>query len=428
VLALGEELRATLAAVRAELPTGLSVAQIADQPQVVAESVGEFLLKFAAALAVVMLVSFLSLGVRAGIVVALAVPLTLAMVFLAMLPLGMELERITLGALILSLGLLVDDAIIAIEAMVVKLEEGWDRVRAASFAWTSTAFPMLSGTLVTVAGFLPVGFAASSAGEYAGGIFWVVGVALVASWIVAVLFTPWLGVTLLPRPGTSAHRPAGAYGGRASRGLRRLVGWCVDHRLLVLGAAALVLGAGVAGMAATRKQFFPTSARLELLVDINLRAGAGLRATQAAAEKVEAALRGDPGARTVTTHLGAGSPRFFLALNPDLPNESFAKIVVNTADLAARERIRARLMALAEDGTVPEARIRVSRLDFGPPWASPCSSASTARTRRCCAASPTRRWRRCAPRPARATPASPGASACRACASCWRRSGWRSSA
>jgi multidrug efflux pump subunit AcrB len=368
VLALGEELRATLAQVRADLPTGLAIQQIADQPQVVAESVGEFLLKFVAALGVVMLVSFASLGFRAGIVVALAVPLTLAMVFLAMLVLGMELERITLGALILSLGLLVDDAIIAIEAMVVKLEEGWDRVRAASFAWTSTAFPMLSGTLVTMAGFLPVGFAASTAGEYAGGIFWVVAIALLASWIVAVVFTPWLGVTLLPRP-KAAH--AAHYEGRFWRGFRGLVGWCVDHRFAVLGLTLVVLGLGFAGMAATKKQFFPTSARLELLVDINLRQGAGLGATEKAAAAVERALAADPGALTVTTHLGAGAPRFFLALNPDLPNEAFAKVVVNTADLAARERIRTMLMTLADDGTVPDAQIRVSRLDFGPPVGFP---------------------------------------------------------
>jgi multidrug efflux pump subunit AcrB len=369
VLALGEELRATLAAVRCDLPTGLNITQIADQPRVVGESVSEFLLKFVAALGVVTLVSFLSLGFRAGIVVALAVPLTLAIVFLSMLSLGMELERITLGALILSLGLLVDDAIIAIEAMVVKLEEGWDRARAATFAWTSTAFPMLSGTLVTVAGFVPVGFAASTAGEYAGGIFWVVGIALIASWFVAVVFTPWLGVKLLPRP-----RPGHAgqvHDGGLHRALRRVVGWCVGHRALVLLGTLGVLVAGMAGMAATKKQFFPTSARLELLVDITLRQGAGLAATRQAAEAVERALAGDPGARTVTTYLGAGSPRFFLALNPDLPNEAFAKLVINTADLAARERIRARLLALAADGIIPDARVRVSRLDFGPPVGFP---------------------------------------------------------
>jgi multidrug efflux pump subunit AcrB len=361
--------KAEIAATSAGLPAGLEIHQIADQPEVVTESVGEFLLKFVAALGVVMLVSFLSLGFRAGIIVAMSVPLTLAIVFLVMAELGMELERISLGALILALGLLVDDAIIAIEAMVVKLEEGWDRVKAATFAWSSTAFPMLSGTLVTVAGFLPVGFAASTAGEYAGGIFRVVGIALIASWLVAVVFTPFLGVQLLPSPRPGAAH--GHYEGLIYRRLRRVVGWCVERRAVVLGATLLVLVAGFAGMAATRKQFFPTSARLELLVDITLRQGAGLRATRDVAERVEKALEGDPGAVAFTTYLGAGAPRFFLALNPDLPNEAFAKVVVQTRDLAARERIRAKLLALAADGTAPEARIRISRLDFGPPVGFP---------------------------------------------------------
>ncbi|MCB4821107.1 efflux RND transporter permease subunit [Roseicella aerolata] len=370
VLALGRDLEAELARLRAGLPVGLELAKIADQPAVVQESVSEFLVKFAAALAVVMLVSFLSLGFRAGVVVALSVPLTLSVVFIIMLAWGMELERISLGALILSLGLLVDDAIIAIEAMAVKLDDGWDRVKAATFAWSSTAFPMLFGTLVTVAGFLPVGFAASSAGEYAGGIFWVVGAALIASWLVAVLFIPYLGVRLLPVPKrVVAHH--GGYDGAAYRALRRMVGWCVDHRAIILLATVAVLAAGFAGMGATRKQFFPTSARLEVLVDITLRQGAGLPATRAAAEKIEAALRGDPDVRTYTTYLGAGAPRFFLALNPDLPNESFAKIVIQSADLAARERLLGRLRAMAEDGSVPEARLRVSRLELGPPVGFP---------------------------------------------------------
>jgi multidrug efflux pump subunit AcrB len=369
VVALGRDLAAAMAEARRVTPLGVEVTQIVDQAHVVEESVSEFLLKFAAALGVVMAVSFLSLGFRAGIIVALSVPLTLAIVFLVMLASGMELERVTLGALILSLGLLVDDAIIAIEAMIVKLEEGWTRARAATFAWTSTAGPMLSGTLVTVAGFLPVGFARSTAGEYAGGIFWVVGIALVASWLVAVLFTPWLGVKLLPAP-RRGHGHAGPEG-RGRRALRRAVAWSVDHRLVVIGTTLLVLAAGFVAMGATRKQFFPTSARLELLVDVTLRQGAGHGATLAAARRIEAALEGDPDARLVTTYLGQGSPRFFLALNPDLPNEAFAKLVVQARDVPARERLRARLIALAEEGLVPEARMRVSRLDFGPPVGYP---------------------------------------------------------
>lgn len=369
VLTLGANLAAAMAAQARVTPVGITVAPIVDQAHVVQESVSEFLLKFVAALGVVMVISFLSLGLRAGIIVALSVPLTLAIVFLVMQAMGMELERVTLGALILSLGLLVDDAIIAIETMVVKLEEGWTRARAATFAWTSTAGPMLSGTLVTVAGFLPVGFARSSAGEYAGGIFWVVGIALVASWFVAVLFTPWLGVKLLPAAKAGSHHAS--YDGRGYRALRRLVGWAVDHRIIVIGATLLVMVAGFAAMGAVRKQFFPTSARLELLVDINLRQGAGIGATLTAARRLEQALDGDDDARLVTTYLGQGSPRFFLALNPDLPNEAFAKLVVQARDIPARERLRERIVALVRDGLVPEARVRVSRLDFGPPVGYP---------------------------------------------------------
>jgi multidrug efflux pump subunit AcrB len=370
VLALGDSLRAELAAIRADLPAGLTLAPISDQPAIVAESVGEFLQKFAVALGVVLLVSFLSLGLRAGVIVALSVPLTLACVFLAMLAWGMELERISLGALILALGLLVDDAIIAIEAMVVKLEEGWDRARAAAFAWGSTAGPMLSGTLVTVAGFIPVGFAASTSGEYAGGIFWVVGAALIASWFVAVWFTPWLGVKLLATPKRVVHHDA-AYATRGYRALRRIVAWCVDWRWLVMAATLLVLGAGFAGMAMTKKQFFPTSARLELLVDVNLRQGAGFAATQAALMQIADAIKEDEDATTYTAYVGAGAPRFFLALNPDLPNESFGKLVVQARDVPARERLRLKLMEFAASGAVPEARIRVARLDFGPPVGFP---------------------------------------------------------
>jgi multidrug efflux pump len=365
VLRVGAALNAELARLRAELPVGLSLDAVADQPHIVRESVEEFLIKLAAALGVVLLVSFLSLGFRAGIIVALAVPLTLSFVFLFMVWRGTELERISLGALILALGLLVDDAIIAIEAMAVKLEQGWERTRAAGFAWTTTAGPMLTGTLVTVAGFIPVGFAASTSGEYAGGIFWVVGAALVASWLVAVTFTPWLGAKLLkPAPHHPGHDPQDT---RSYRALRRGVEWCVDHRLVLLMVMLALLAAGMVGMAATKKQFFPASQRLELLVDINLRQGASFAATDDVAKRIEASLQGDFDVAHFTTYLGAGAPRFFLALNPDLPNEAFAKIIIESRDVASRERLRERLIALDEAGTFPEARVRVSRLDFGPP-------------------------------------------------------------
>ncbi len=369
-LAFGRAIHAEADQIRAELPAGIELQQIADQPAVIGESVDEFLLKFAVALGVVLAVSFLSLGWRVGIVVALAVPLTLALVFLVMDAAGIELQRISLGALILSLGLLVDDAIIAIETMVVKLEEGWDRVRAATFAWTSTAFPMLTGTLVTAAGFLPVGIAKSTSGEYAGGIFWVVGLALVASWVVAVVFTPYLGVLLLPTPKRVVSHDA-IYDTRAYRALRRLVAWSVHHRRAVVLGTVTLFVATAGGMGLVRQQFFPDSARPELVVDVTLRQGASHAATKAAVAKLEEALGGDGDVRWFTSYIGGGPPRFFLSFNPALPNDSIATTVVTTTDPQARERVRARLQLLAASEAIPQARLRISRLELGPPVGFP---------------------------------------------------------
>src|SRR5262245_54135465 len=236
IITLGKNLKQTMAGITAELPVGIEITQVADQPEIVDHSVSEFFRTFVEALAIVLVVSFLSLGWRTGIVVALSVPLVLAIVFLVMFATSMDLHRITLGALIIALGLLVDDAIIAIEMMVVKMEQGLDRARAATFAWTSTAFPMLTGTLVTAAGFLPVGFAKSSSGEYAGGIFWVVGIALLASWVVAVLFTPYLGLKLLPNLAKlgAQDNPHEIYETRMYRALRRIIEWCVNWRVTVV--------------------------------------------------------------------------------------------------------------------------------------------------------------------------------------------------
>jgi multidrug efflux pump subunit AcrB len=369
-LAFGRALHAEADRIRADLPSGITLQQIADQPQVIGEAVGEFVLKFGIALGVVMLISFLSLGWRVGIVVALAVPLTLALVFVVMDLAGIELERVSLGALIISLGLLVDDAIIAVETMVVKLEEGWDRVRAATFAWTSTAFPMLTGTLVTAAGFLPVGIARSTTGEYAGGIFWVVSIALLVSWVVAVVFTPYLGVLLLPTPKRAVSHEA-IYGTRPYRALRAMADFSVRHRRKVVLATAGLFVVSVAGMGLVRQQFFPNSARPELLIDVTLRQGASHQATEAAVAKVEKELAGDADVRWFTSYIGGGPPRFFLAYNPALPNDAVATIVLTAQDAAARERVRARLMAFAAAEGVPAARIRVSRLELGPPVGFP---------------------------------------------------------
>ena len=296
VLELGERLHEKAAEIEARLPLGAEMHQVSNQPEVVEEAVGEFLLKFAVAISIVLLVSFLSLGFRTGIIVALSVPLTLAATFVAMMQMGIDLERISLGALILSLGLLVDDAIIAIEMMVVKIEQGWDRARAATFAWESTAFPMLTGTLVTVAGFLPVGFAASAAGEYAGGIFWVVATALLVSWIVAVVFTPYLGLKLLPRSlerhaAERGHEDEDAiYRTPAYNRLRRLVTGAVRFRLpVVLATIGLLVAAGY-GMGFVKQQFFPSSSRPEVLVELKGPEGASFAASDREAKALEAWL------------------------------------------------------------------------------------------------------------------------------------------
>src|SRR5947209_3750920 len=360
-------------AITLELPVGVDVTQIADQPQIVEHSVSDFLRSFAEALAIVLVVSFLSLGWRTGIVVALSVPLVLAIVFIVMYAGGLDLHRITLGALIIALGLLVDDAIIAIEMMVVKMEQGWDRARAATFAWTSTAFPMLTGTLVTAAGFLPVGFAKSSAGEYAGGIFWVVGLALIASWVVAVLFTPYLGLKLLPNLSKLGARedPDAIYNTRVYRMLRRVIGWCLRWRKTVVALTVLMFVGSVAGFALVQQQFFPTSTRSELFFEMRLPEGTAIGVTDASAKRAERLLAGDPDIVTYTTYVGQGSPRFWLGLNPVLPNPNFAQIVIVTKDLAARERLKARLEREIADGALPEARARVDRFLFGPPVGFP---------------------------------------------------------
>lgn len=367
-LALGRELAAETGAIRGALPLGIGFEQVADQAHNIDEAYGEFMLKFAVALSVIMIVSLVSLGWRVGLVVAAAVPLTLAMVFVVMLITGRDFDRITLGALILSLGLLVDDAIIAIEMMVVKMSEGMDRVRAATFAWGATAAPMLAGTLVTVIGFLPIGFARSSAGEYAGNIFWIVGFALIASWIVAVYFTPYLGVKLLPAIEPVAGGHEAIYATSRYERLRRWVSFSVTRRrpVVFVTLAALVISGLLIGVAVP-KQFFPASQRPEVLIEVSLPKGSAIGATTRSVEALERFLRAQPEAQTIDSYVGGGAPRFFLSLNPELPDSSFAKVVVNTADGAARDALSAKVRAAWAEGRFPAARIRVSRLLFGPP-------------------------------------------------------------
>jgi len=373
ILELGPAVSSATADFMASVPRGFELEQIADQPAVVENAVGEFVHSFIEALAIVLFVSFLALGWRTGIVVALSVPLVLAIVFLVMNAMGLDLHRITLGALIIALGLLVDDAIIAVEMMVVKMEQGWDRIRAASFAWESTAFPMLTGTLVTAAGFLPIGFANSSVGEYAGGIFWVVAISLVASWLVAVVFTPYIGVNLLSnlRKRGSKHDPHAIYETRIYRILRRLIEWCVERRVVVVLATIGVFVLSIVGFGHVQQQFFPLSERPELFFQLRLPEGTAFGATLESVRKAEALLKDDRDISTYTAYIGRGSPRFWLGLNPQLPDESFAEIVIVSKDVEARERIKARIEKAVADGTLSEARVRVDRFNFGPPVGFP---------------------------------------------------------
>jgi multidrug efflux pump subunit AcrB len=372
ILAFGRDVKAATDAFMADVPQGIEIEQVADQPKVVEEAIFEFERSFLEALGIVLVVSFLSLGWRTGIVVALSVPLVLAVTFATMAALGIDLHRITLGALIIALGLLVDDAIIAVEMMVVKMEQGWDRVRAAAFAWTSTAFPMLTGTLVTAAGFLPIGFANSAVGEYAGGIFWVVAIALVASWFVAVIFTPFIGVKLLPS--LARHAPAdphAVYETRLYGALRRVIRACVDRRGLTVLATAAIFAASIVAFGRVQQQFFPLSERPELFFQMRLPEGTAIGVTAQTAAEAERILGEDPDILTHTTYIGQGSPRFWLGLNPQLPNEAFAEIVIVARDVEARERIKARVERAVADGALAGARVRVDRFNFGPPVGFP---------------------------------------------------------
>jgi len=366
-LDLGKALEAEVTTINAEMPLGMTLSKVTDQSVNIRASVDEFMVKFFVALGVVMLVCFLSMGWRVGIVVAAAVPLTLAAVFVVMAATGKDFDRITLGSLILALGLLVDDAIIAIEMMVVKMEEGYDRISAAAYAWSHTAAPMLAGTLVTAIGFMPNGFAKSSAGEYTSNMFWIVGIALIASWIVAVVFTPYLGVKLLPDIPKHEGGHAAIYDTPRYNQFRQLLGTVIRRKWLVAGSVVGAFVIAVLGMGLVKKQFFPTSDRPEVLVEVQMPYGTAIEQTSAATAKVEAWLAKQPEAKVVTAYIGQGAPRFFLAMSPELPDPSFTKIVVLTPGEEAREALKLRIREAVANGVAPEARVRVTQIVFGPP-------------------------------------------------------------
>ncbi len=361
VLGLGEHMKTRMAEITSDLPVGIDVHLVANQPHVVEEAVGEFTKTLWEAIAIVLGVSFLALGLRPGIVVAIAIPLVLAVTFAAMLYFGISLQRISLGALIISLGLLVDDAMIAVEMMISKLEQGADKITAATYAYTSTAFPMLTGTLVTIAGFVPVGFAASGAGEYCFTLFAVVAIALVVSWIVAVLFTPLTGVYILP----DTMKPHNAHGAGGSS-FGKLLDLALRMKYAVLGATLALFLLSLAGMQLVQQQFFPASDRPELLINVNLPQTASINATEETVKRIEAVLKADKDVDYWTFYVGQGAIRFYLPLDAQLANSFFAQAVVITKGYEERPAVQKRLEAAFASG-FEDALIRVSPLELGPP-------------------------------------------------------------
>lgn len=365
-LELGKSLDAEAASINASMPLGMTLTKVTDQSVNISSAVDEFMIKFFVALLVVMVVCFVSMGWRVGVVVAAAVPLTLAVVFIIMQASGKNFDRITLGSLILALGLLVDDAIIAIEMMVVKMEEGYDRIKASAYAWSHTAAPMLAGTLVTAVGFMPNGFAQSTAGEYTSNMFWIVGIALIASWVVAVVFTPYLGVKMLPEIKTISGGHAAIYDTPRYNRFRRLLARVIARKWIVAVTVIIVFTVAILGMGIVKKQFFPTSDRPEVLIEVQMPYGTSIEQTSATTAKIEDWLKKQKEAKIVTSYIGQGSPRFYLAMAPELPDPSFAKIVVLTDSQDARDILKHRLREAAASGLAPEARVRVTQLVFGP--------------------------------------------------------------
>ncbi|MFW0755355.1 efflux RND transporter permease subunit [Pseudomonas sp. H11T01] len=365
-LDLGKALDTETVKINEGMPLGMTLTKVTDQSVNIDSAVGEFMVKFFVALLVVMLVCFLSMGWRVGVVVAAAVPLTLAVVFVVMAATGKNFDRITLGSLILALGLLVDDAIIAIEMMVVKMEEGYDRIKASAYAWSHTAAPMLSGTLVTAIGFMPNGFAQSTAGEYTSNMFWIVGIALIASWVVAVAFTPYLGVKMLPNIKKVEGGHAAIYNTRHYNRFRQVLTRVIARKWWVAGTVIATFVVAILGMSLVKKQFFPTSDRPEVLIEVQMPYGTSIEQTSATTAKIEAWLQKQDEAKIVTAYIGQGAPRFYLAMAPELPDPSFAKIVVLTDSQEARETLKFRIREAAAEGLAPEARVRVTQLVFGP--------------------------------------------------------------
>jgi multidrug efflux pump subunit AcrB len=362
-LTFGEGLHHTAQRLTERLPVGIELNLVSDQPEVVKEAIGGFTKALVEAVAIVLVVSFLSLGVRAGIVVALSIPLVLAIVFVSMKMMDISLQRISLGALIIALGLLVDDAMITIEMMISKIEEGMEKVKAATFAYTSTAFPMLTGTLITIFGFLPIGFADNNTGQYTYSLFAVVGVSLVASWFVAVIFAPVLGLALLPAQ-MKAHHANGL--GRFMRAFEALLGAGMRRPWLTIIVTLVMFGASVFGLRFVQQQFFPASNRPELLVTMTMPKNSSITATQAQLERLEKTLVAHPDVVRFSAYVGGGAIRFYLPLDVQLDNDFMSEVVIVTRSLEARDKVLAQLETLLAND-FPDVTARISRLELGPP-------------------------------------------------------------
>lgn len=377
IIEMGKALEQTVGDLKGKLPVGIELARVSDQPQAVTASVGEFVHTLIEAVLIVLAVSFVALGlhtkpkwrldVRPGLVVALTIPLVLAVTFLFMRMLNIDLHKISLGALIIALGLLVDDAIIAVEMMVRKMEEGLSRLEAVTFAYTSTAMPMLTGTLITVAGFVPIGLAQSTAGEYTFSLFSVNAIALIMSWVVAVVFTPYIGYLLLKvqphAPGEHGHD---VFDSPGFQRFRRVVTWCVEWRKTTIAATLLIFALGVYGFEFIEKQFFPDSSRPELMVEMWSPEGTAFAANEAQVKKFEEFIRKQPGVVSVTSYVGTGSPRFYLPLDQIFPQSNVSQIVVLPQDLRARAELHKKITQVFHDD-FPEVRGRVKLLPNGPP-------------------------------------------------------------
>ncbi|OYD74990.1 UNVERIFIED_ORG: multidrug efflux pump subunit AcrB [Burkholderia sp. CF145] len=374
VIQLGKSLDERMKDLQAHLPAGLKLVEVSSMPHAVAHSVDDFLEAVAEAVAIVLVVSLVSLGVRTGMVVVISIPVVLAVTALCMYLFDIGLHKVSLGTLVLALGLLVDDAIIAVEMMAVKLEQGWNRTRAAAYAYTSTAFPMLTGTLVTVAGFLPIALAKSSTGEYTRSIFEVSAIALIASWLAAVVLIPMLGYHLLPERKRQAHEPEDhehdIYETRFYRRLTGWIAWCIERRFVVLAITVILFVVSLAGFSLVPQQFFPSSDRSELLVDVRLPEGASFQATLRQAQRIEKALEGRPEIDHSVNFVGSGAPRFYLPLDQQLQQPNFAQFVITAKSVEDREKL-ARWLEPKLRNDFPAIRTRLSRLENGPPVGYP---------------------------------------------------------